>query len=261
MNGEPDQRVAAMAEVNALCTLVADWLAAHGHGGSPMPYVQFEALSGVPALHLARLFRGDRPGRDTVARIMRTIAQEPKEDSMAPAKPAAAAKKATPTKKAPAKAASTEAKHDSCPLCGFVFTVPKAKCSTEAACKKRREAGGWDGSTGKRGADKPAPAKKATGSAKTSVVPVKGAKATGGEKIAGEKAVEVDDLSDAMRKALIANATVVGSEAEGTYVDKHGNLFVRPSQAATAQARLLKHSNRSIVAAAKKISLPANAAA
>lgn len=252
MNGDADQRVAAMVEVNRLCRLVADWLAAHGDGGSPMPYVQFEALSGVPALHLAKLFRGDRPGRDTVARILRTIAQEPKEDSMAPVKTTAAAKKTATPKKTAAKAPAGEAKHDACPLCGFHFTVPKAKCSTEAACKKRQEAGGWDGATGKRGEAKATPAKKVA-PAKTTTAKV--------AKVTGEKAVEVDDLTDAMRKALLAAATEVGSEAEGTYVDKHGNLFVRPSQATKAQARLLKHGNRSIVAAAKKIALPANAAA
>jgi hypothetical protein len=68
----------------------------------------------------------------------------------APAKPAPTpdkpTAKRTPSAKTPVKAAAATTsstrgeKHTHCPLCGYEFSRPKARCATPAACSKRQEA-------------------------------------------------------------------------------------------------------------------------
>ena len=55
----------------------------------------------------------------------------------APAKKAAAPKAAAPKAAAPK---ATVQLHDDCPVCGFHFAKPQAKCNVPAACARRAEA-------------------------------------------------------------------------------------------------------------------------
>lgn len=53
------------------------------------------------------------------------------------AAPKATAKKA-PAKRTPAKATESGGKRNHCPNCGYEFSKPKYRCSSEQACDARR---------------------------------------------------------------------------------------------------------------------------